>query len=116
MIDLKRVDPSWFRKSYCNTIHNPNFRICGNNGNAASGADYISSVFRINHYLGSPESFLERSGDVRGRNLDKYNVKNSMAGPYYETDSDILPWINSFVSKVGVEDAKRLLETLDIGF
>jgi hypothetical protein len=114
MIDLKRVDPTWFRESPCNTIHNPNFRICGPNGARASGMDYISAVFRINHYLGSSESFLEREGDVRGRDFTEYNRKNRKGGPYNETDSDILPWINSFVSKVGVYDAKRLLETLNV--
>jgi hypothetical protein len=61
MIDVSRVAVEQFQMKFVNTIHNPNTAICGKNGRWASGADFMSSIFRINHYFGTKESFRERA-------------------------------------------------------
>jgi hypothetical protein len=92
-------------------IHNPQKRICGVNGFSGSNADYLSSVFRINHYSsGTLETHLERSKDRRYNHknvsFDLFQKRNTE--PEYE-DDDIRPWIAWFIDKVGVADAKVLL-------
>jgi hypothetical protein len=76
MIDISRLKTStleWSNK-HAQTIHNPS-AVCGYNGRWDSDADYYSSIFRLNHYIGSKESFLERQGDLEVEQL-KYIIKN----------------------------------------
>ena len=68
-----------------------------------SGADYYSSIFRLNHYIGNIQSFLERKDDYRSRSIELYNYKfnkivNIKKNPFYY-DYDILPWIDLFINK-----------------
>jgi hypothetical protein len=110
------LDVSWgtmdqYTKDEVQNIHNPQQRICGWNGFSGSNADYLASVFRINHYSsGSLESHVERANDRRNSNRNvsftRFQVRN--LDPVNE-DFDIRPWIRWFVDKVGMEEAKRLL-------
>lgn len=111
MLDLERISIKAIRQEYVRTIHNPLAldKVCGKHADSFIGMDYIASIFRINHYAGTLESFEERQHDVRmGRNesFGKRNVK-----PVGE-DDDVRPWISAFVAKVGVKEAQRLLQPL----
>lgn len=111
------LDVSWglmerYTKEDVQNIHNPHKRICGVNGHSGSNADYLSSVFRINHYSsGSLEAFVERGNDRRANNKElsfaRFQSRNEI-NPVHQ-DDDIRPWIKWFVDKVGIEEAKRLL-------
>ena len=110
------LDVSWDRMDqYTNqevqNIHNPKKRICGVNGQIGSNADYLTSVFRINHYSSvSLELHVERAKDRRANNknitFSRFQSRN--VEPVYE-DDDVRPWIQWFVDKVGLDEAKRLL-------
>ena len=116
MIDVSRVetkDLEWTSSNHAKTIHNPS-KVCGFNGKNDSGADYYSSLFRLNHYLGSIESYLERQTDYRSRSLDTYYKK---AGKVNATvanwDTDIIPWMDVFIRKIGgALEARKLLAPL----
>jgi hypothetical protein len=110
------IDVSWgtmaqYTREVVQNIHNPQQRICGWNGFTGSNADYLASVFRINHYSsGSLESHVERANDRRNsnRNVSFTRFQDRNVDPVFD-DYDIYPWIQWFVDKVGLEDAKRLL-------
>jgi hypothetical protein len=72
MIDVSRATMNELVEDHARTIHNPNRKICGENGRWDFGADYIASIFRLNHYVGTFESYMERSTDFRGWSMDKY--------------------------------------------
>lgn len=121
MIDVNRTDIEnlkWSEKNNARTIHNPN-GVCGFNGQVDSGADYYSSLFRLNHYVGSMESYFERgSNDFRKRNKwtywnKMYKYINVTANPDWY-DYDIYPWMDLFLTKVGKNEtiAKQLLQPL----
>jgi hypothetical protein len=114
IIDLRRVAMDDLEKDRSKTIHNPNRIVCGKNGVYDSGADYIASVFRLNHYLGSIESFFERKGDYRRRDENSYQSKaktvNVTNGAKF--DYDVIPWMDAFIQKVGKGDAIKLLSPL----
>jgi len=68
------------------------------------------SVFRINHYVGSWESFSFRK-DARGVNKVSsiYNAKIRDAKDEL-TDDNISPWIDGFIESHGVKESLALLE------
>lgn len=116
MIDVSKIsekDVEWSKDNHAITIHNPS-KVCGFNGHEDSGADYPSSLFRLNHYLGSPESYMERAGDYRKRSLDTYKGKKGRVKPSESNwDSDISTWVNIFVRSVGgAIEAKKLFAPL----
>jgi hypothetical protein len=45
MIDVSRVPMELLKRENTHTIHNPNKKVCGWNGNHASGMDHMSSIF-----------------------------------------------------------------------
>jgi hypothetical protein len=110
------LDVSWgtmdlYAKDDVQNIHNPQKRICGLNGHTGSNADYIASVFRINHYSsGSLESHVERANDRRSpnKNVSFHRFQSRNIDPVFE-DDDVRPWIQWFIDKVGIMEAKRLL-------
>ena len=116
IIDVSRMEAEdlvWSKTNHARTIHNPSRKACGSNGASTSGADYVSSLFRLNHYLGNPESYLERSGDYRKRSMDTYLEKAEKVKPSESNwDTDILEWVELFVRAVGKEQAKKLLAPL----
>lgn len=110
------LDVSWgtmdqYTKDEVQNIHNPQKRICGLNGHSGSNADYLASVFRINHYSsGSLETHVERANDRRSnnQNLTFSRFQSRNVDPVNE-DDDVRPWIQWFVDKVGRDEAIRLL-------
>ena len=93
----------WSKSNHAKTIHNPNRILCGYNGVVDSGTDYYSSLFRVNHYIGSVQSYLERKDDYRSRSMELYHYKfqkiiNVTKNPFYY-DYDILPWMDLFLNK-----------------
>jgi len=118
MIDVSRVPSDTFdwnssNANHAKTIHNPS-RICGYNGKYDSGADYYSSLFRLNHYLGSLESYLERQGDYRTRSIKTYTKKAQKVDATNNAhlwDRDVVSWVAVLVESLegGAEEAKPLL-------
>ncbi len=69
MIDVSRVkERVLLNRKYTHTIHKANTEVCGRNGEGANGQDYISAIFRVNHYMGRLQYYLERGNDYHGRN------------------------------------------------
>jgi hypothetical protein len=110
MVDVSRVKEDDLKRNNCQTIHNAQLQACRSNGARRSGTDYIAAIFRIHHYQGSLESFLERAGDYRGkRSQAKYQEHLTEYDPTV-TDDDIRPWLNQFVANVGPDISRALLE------
>ena len=111
--NVKSGDLEWSKENNARTIHNPS-KACGPNGSSTSGADYPSSLFRLNHYLGTLESYLERAGDYRKRDPKTYKEKAKRIKPSGSNwDTDITSWVNIFVRSVGgATEAKKLFAPL----
>ena len=89
-------------------IHAPSKKYCTGCGYFLSKKPDHSSLFRIQHYLGTKEEYLSFREDQR-RSIDLFDEKASASsryGPYTE----MLPWLNEFVRKVGsMEKADMML-------
>ena len=69
------------------------------------------SLFRVNHYLGSWESYSARVHDARKnvqRSTEAWEFKNVVAAE--ESDDNIRDWMNGFVEYHGKTKAEELLE------
>ena len=109
MIDVSFGSMDLYTRGNMFNIHTPNTRTCGKNGYTGSRADYMSSLFRINHYSsGTLETFVERAADRRAASLSLNRFLSRNVEPSIR-DIDIQPWLDWFLDKVGEEDAKRLL-------
>jgi hypothetical protein len=113
MLDLSQAKSAeWFNFKGVVNVHTPSRRMCGRTTKvkfSGSGTDYMSSLFRINHYRsGTIETYLERSGDYRGSSIWRFYAERNIP-PVSEND-DIRPWIHWFIKRVGgMTEAKRLL-------
>lgn len=112
MLNLRTATgKDWFGFGSVLNVHTPNRRMCGRTskkGFSGSGADYISSLFRIHHYkAGTIESYLERAGDWRGGGLWRFYFDRNME-PVGE-NSDLAPWFKWFIDKVGMDSVNKLL-------
>jgi len=105
MLDVSRVKYEYLWESNWDTIHNPTLGGCGHNYPYSAGIDYLSSVFRLNHYLGPIDYFVKRSSDIReqGNAVKRYMDKFDMYRPYdyKNADDSMLYWFDRFVSDVG---------------
>jgi hypothetical protein len=92
------------------SVRNPSTELCGEIGKYGSDADYMAPVLRLNHYVGTQKSYLERAGDPRlnHRTNDQLESKSGEIGAVGDGD-DIRPWIHSFLQKVGRSGADELL-------
>ena len=110
LVNLKHISYEKIDMGHVKSIHNPTTILCGTNGKFGSGKDYISATLRLNHYVGTAESFLERSGDVRRKHLSTANLeeKNKQLGPV-EVDDDIRPWLTALVKVLGEKQVEQLL-------
>jgi hypothetical protein len=110
LVNLQMIDYQGIRMENIKSVHNPSTELCGENGKYGSGADYIASVLRLNHYVGTKEAYLERAGDVRlnHKTNDQLQRKNQEIGAV-GVDDDIRSWIHSFVQQVGQSGADELL-------
>ena len=114
ILDLKangRQYRSFVAQAY-QSIHNPHKGYCGDVGRTGSGADYMSSLVRVNHYQsGTIESLLER-GYSDYRINDKKRFQDFFLSRNLEpvgTNVDIQPWVDWFIDIVGQDEAMRLL-------
>jgi len=69
-----------------------------------------NNLFRIHHYIGSPEVFFARPGDAR-RTREKFDKHNRFSKTAPESH-DALGWLKSFVAHVGAERAFQLTQGL----
>lgn len=112
MLNLRTATgKEWFQFGSVLNVHTPNRRMCGKTTKksfSGSGADYISSLFRIHHYkAGTIESFLERAGDWRGGGLWRFYFDRS--SNTVGENNDLTHWFKWFVDKVGRKAADKLL-------
>lgn len=61
-----------------------------------------NSLFRIHHYVGSPEVFLFRPGDTH-RTMEEFQKRNSY--PTVGTTDAMRGWLGSFIRRVGLDRA-----------
>lgn len=69
------------------------------------------SGLRINHYLGSWNSYSVRTNDARRgleRSYEQWEYKSAHTAA--TTDDNIIEWINGYVNEVGVDEAEALLQ------
>jgi hypothetical protein len=87
------------------SLHRPIKTIC----KAPWHNDWESGL-RINHYLGSWESYSFRDDSRRGgeRSREQWEYKATTNGE--ETDDNIRPWLDGFVREHGPDKAKELLD------
>ncbi|CAB9511961.1 expressed unknown protein [Seminavis robusta] len=107
MIDLSQVP--WQELVPVESIHRPIKAFCGQR---KLHIRTHQSVFVINHYLGSWEQYKYRTGDAR---MDEDNARSEkqykkLKQVQKETNHDIQPWLQGFVSQVGIDTARQLLQ------
>jgi len=95
------------------TIHNPFPKACGKNGKWSTGQDFISSVLKIAHFVGTLESYVERDNDDRtrrGTNLvSGWEKMHDSLSPYEDIlDTNMGYWLDLFLLKVGNDTANRI--------
>jgi hypothetical protein len=103
LIDVSRVD--MHNTPYFMSLHRPIKKICG-----PPWHDDWTSGLRINHYLGSWESYSVRDDSRRGneRSYEQWEFKAFSNG---EANDDVIrPWLEGFVQSEGEEEAQKLLE------
>ena len=119
MLDVSQIGRSGKEKFEAHMVHNihwPSKLLCVGVGQAArSGSDYMASLLRIHHYAsGTWEAFVERVGQDRRHVGNRRNVlsvdrflRQSTAPKFHDTD--LTPWVDWFIDKVGSEQAEALL-------
>jgi hypothetical protein len=96
------------------TVHNPFPLLCGKNGRASSGQDFMGSVLKVSHYVGSVESWLERGfgngTDIREQNIREWKQRDLQGAPYIDQpDTRMGSWYEKFEAKVGKDGTEKLL-------
>ena len=100
LIDISRVSFSQLDYKDVQSIHRPFSSIC-----RYKHILYLDSLLRVQHYLGSWESYQSRSDPRRSRSIfDEKSMINE------GTSWDVLPWLNRFVNLVGMRNAEYLLK------
>ena len=102
IIDVSRVDIK--RSPYFMSLHRPIKSIC-----SAPWHNDWSSGLRINHYLGSWESYSFRDDSRRGgeRSWEQWEYKATTIDEL--TDDNIRPWVSGLVETHGAETATEML-------
>lgn len=102
LIDVSRVNMA--KTPYFESLHRPIKSIC-----TAPWHNDWESGLRINHYLGSWESYSfrddARRGGERSREQWEYKATTNSEG----TDDIIRPWVSGFVETHGLAKAQQLL-------
>jgi hypothetical protein len=103
IIDVSRVDVA--NAPYFMSLHRPIKSIC-----SPPWHNDWESGLRINHYLGSWESYSFRNDARRGgeRSQEQWEYKATTVGDL--TDDNIRPWLDGFVKTHGTEEAQEWLE------
>lgn len=103
LIDVSRVDianvPNFM------SLHRPIKTLC-----SAPWHNDWESGLRINHYLGSWESYSFRDDSRKGyeRSKEQWEYKATTNGE--QTDDHIRPWLSGFAQTHGIDKAKQLLQ------
>lgn len=103
LIDVSRVDME--KTPQFMSLHRPIKRIC-----AAPWHNDWESGLRINHYLGSWESYSFRDDARRGfeRSREQWEYKSTTNAD--QTDDNIRPWLQGLVVTQGEERAREFLQ------
>ena len=103
MMDVSRIDVA--NAPYFMSLHRPIKAIC-----SAPWHNDWESGLRINHYLGSWDSYSFRDDARRGgeRSREQWEYKAAINSD--ETDDNIRPWLRGFVETEGQETAQSLLQ------
>ena len=114
MIELPRIKKDRNELLRTESIHNPFPSLCGWNGRHSSGQDFMGSVLKVAHYVGSVESWLERGfgkgTNIRKQDISEWRKRNLKGAPYIdEFDTRMSSWYKKFEAKVGKEGAEELL-------
>lgn len=107
MIDVRRI-PMKELQWEADNVHAPLLHFCPRQV-WFYNPQYVTSLFRVNHYLDSFEAYSYRN-DVRvdlRRSVDQYNTL--ARGANYSMDTEGSPWLQEFFQHVGSENAKKLL-------
>mmetsp|Transcript_24966 Transcript_24966/g.53836 ORF Transcript_24966/g.53836 Transcript_24966/m.53836 type:complete len:683 (+) Transcript_24966:125-2173(+) len=102
-LDVSRMPLSTLKPKKILSIHRP-FKLCPKEYIGPKA--YSNSIFRVNHYLRSWEAYSSRQDTRRSREEFDRKAKTATGGPSFE----VLPWLASFIEKVGTERAQFLLE------
>jgi hypothetical protein len=107
LVDVSRVD--MVKTPRFLSLHRPIKSICG----PPWHKDWESQL-RINHYLGSWESYSFRDDARKGyeRSREQWEYKASINAD--TTDDNIRPWLKGFVDTHGVEKAQTLLANVGL--
>jgi hypothetical protein len=107
MIDVSRVDVA--NSPYFLSLHRPIKTIC-----SAPWHNDWDSGLRINHYLGSWESYAFRNDARRGgeRSREHWEHKSTTTGDL--TDDNVRPWLDGFVKSHGETEAKQWLQRVGL--
>jgi hypothetical protein len=113
MIELPKIKQDTHLRQI-ETIHNPFPNMCGRNGRASSGQDFIGSVLKVSHYVGSVESWLERGfgngTSIRNQDIGEWRKRDVEGAPYNDQlDTRMGSWFEKFEAKVGKDSAEKLL-------
>jgi hypothetical protein len=98
LIDIEKSPPFM-------SLHRPIKTIC-----KAPWHDDWNSGLRINHYLGSWESYSFRDDSRRGGERSREQWEYKATTNEEETDDNIRPWLDGFVQEHGPDKAKELLD------
>lgn len=103
LLDVSRIDV--VNTPYFKSLHRPIRSIC----RQPWQYDWASGL-RINHYLGSWESYSFRDDARRGgeRSHEQWEYKATTNGEF--SDDNIRPWLRGFVETMGQDGAKELLQ------
>lgn len=107
MLDMTKISAMALRgTTFVLNAHIPHLLMCGFAGPFKSGNDYISSLFRFNHYRsGTVASWNERT-DFRTGRANRFVSRNAKPQGW---DNSTDGWMEWFLAKVGNEEAHRLL-------
>jgi hypothetical protein len=107
IMDVSRIDVANSPRFY--SLHRPIKTIC-----TAPWHNDWDSGLRINHYLGSWESYTFRDDSRRGgeRSREMWEYRGFTNDE--ESDDNIRPWLEGFVHRHGTTRAKELLQNVGI--
>ena len=109
VLNLESAPSKQLSWRYLETVRNPNHFICGRNGKLGRGADYISSLLRVNRYpRGTMESIAE-SGGFQTRSSVVSEFERAGDFEVYGHDTKIQPWVGWFEDSAGSDAAASLL-------
>ena len=103
MFDVSRIDNLDLIPVH---VHRGPSHICPNEGSFLD-VFYSTSLFRVNHYAGSIESYFRTYDERRKIHKEKFEAASRVnSGVIY----DAQPWLQAFLDNVGIKTATFLLQ------